>query len=238
MKSNNQINSRLVLLTGIGIRGKTFIQETLNNLHFCLQHPGAEILRKAITDRYHFKDMSNIITEYIKNCRLCAQVKPLIQLQYGLIKPLPVPTRPWTTVSMDILYIGDTWIPLRSVFPQIICSSKLKDIVICISKLLVAIDTNSGFKFLVPIPTEVDAPCIIDIWDTAIYPTVGYPHFLITDRDPLFTSEKFQQWALKNGIKHKLSTAYHSQTDGITERVNRNLNYILRIIREEGKNWI
>ena len=94
---------------------------------------------------------------------------------------------------MDILYIGDTWIPLRSVFPQIICSAKLKDVVICISKLLVAIETNSGFKFLVPIPTEVDAPCIIDIWDTAIYPTVDYPHFLITDRDPLFTSGKFQQ---------------------------------------------
>ena len=78
MKSNNQVISRLVLLTGMGIRGKAFIQETLNNLHLCLQHLGAEILRKAITDRYHFKDMSNIITEYIKNCRLCAQAKPSI----------------------------------------------------------------------------------------------------------------------------------------------------------------
>ena len=59
--------------------------------------------------------------------------------------------------------------------------------------MLVAIDTNSGFKFLVPIPKEVDALYIIDIWDTAISSTVGYPHFLISDRDSLFTSGKFQQ---------------------------------------------
>ena len=82
---------------------------------------------------------------------------------YGLIKPLLVPTRPWTTVSMDILYISDTWIPLKSLFLPIMCSSKLKDMIICISKILVAIDTNFGFKFLVPISKEVDAPCIIDI---------------------------------------------------------------------------
>ena len=238
MRTDNQVVNRLVLPTGMGIRGKTLIQEALDNTHFSLQHPGAEILRKAITDRYHFKGMSKLITEYINNCRLCAQAKPSTQLQYGLIKPLPVPTRPWTTVSMDILYIGDTWIPLRSVFPQIICSPKLRDIIICISKLLVVIDTNSGFKFLIPIPKEVDAPCIIDIWDTSIFPTVGYPHFLVTDRDPLFTSGKFQQWIFSHGIKHKLSTAYHPQTDGITERVNRDLNYILRIVKAEGKNWI
>ena len=108
--------------------------------------------------------------------------------------------------------------------------------IICISKLLVTIDTNSSFKFLVPIPKEVDAPYIIDIWDTAIYSSIEYPYFNITDRNLLFTLGKFQQWIFNHGIKHKLSTAYHLQTDGITERVNRDLNYILRIIKVEAKN--
>ena len=57
----------------------------------------------------------------------------------------------------------------------------------------------------------------------------GVPSSIVSDRDPLFTSEFWRSLQRALGTQQRLSTAYHPQTDGQTERVNRVLEDLLWI---------
>jgi len=57
----------------------------------------------------------------------------------------------------------------------------------------------------------------------------GLPQSIISDRGPQFAAGLMQELNRMLGIKSKLSTAFHSQTDGQTERVNQKLEQYLRI---------
>jgi transposase InsO family protein len=66
----------------------------------------------------------------------------------------------------------------------------------------------------------------------------GLPASIVSDRDPRFTSEFFKQLCDALGIKQRLSTAFHPQTDGQTERMNRTLEEMLRVfVSPTLKDW-
>jgi spore cortex formation protein SpoVR/YcgB (stage V sporulation) len=62
---------------------------------------------------------------------------------------------------------------------------------------------------------------------------------IISDRDKLFTSKFWQALTAKIGTRTKLSTAFHPQTDGQTERMNQNMEQYLRCyVNYEQDNWV
>ena len=66
----------------------------------------------------------------------------------------------------------------------------------------------------------------------------GVPSSIVSDRDPLFTGHFWQSLQQALGTKLNFSTAYHLQSDGKTERVNRMLEDLLRIyIFDFGGSW-
>src|SRR5436190_13210369 len=67
----------------------------------------------------------------------------------------------------------------------------------------------------------------------------GLPHSIISDRGPTFVSNFWQSLTAQLGVKHKLSTAYHPQTDGQTERLNQTLEQYLRCyVNYEQNDWV
>ena len=67
----------------------------------------------------------------------------------------------------------------------------------------------------------------------------GIPTVFITDRDKLFTSNYWKTLVAAMGIKHKLSTAFHPQTDGQTERSNQTLEaYLRHYVNYVQDNWV
>ena len=50
-----------------------------------------------------------------------------------------------------------------------------------------------------------------------IFSTSGLPH-LVADNGPSFTSNEFQKFMSLNGIRHSLTTPYHSRSNGLAER--------------------
>ena len=62
-----------------------------------------------------------------------------------------------------------------------------------------------------------------------VYKRFGLPRAMISDRGPQFASQVFQELQERLGVKSRLSTAYHPQTDGQTERMNREIEAFLRI---------
>jgi transposase InsO family protein len=71
-----------------------------------------------------------------------------------------------------------------------------------------------------------------------IFPCFGTPRILISDGGTHFTGKNFKKCLSKLGIEHRVSTAYHPQTNGQAETSNRQLRSILnKTIEKGGKDW-
>ena len=77
--------------------------------------------------------------------------------------------------------------------------------------------------------TSATAPEVAKIFFSTIFKLHGLPHIIIFDRDVKFTSHFWQALFKHLGTKITISTAFHSQTDGQIERLNRTLEEILQV---------
>ncbi|MBW0512054.1 hypothetical protein O181_051769 [Austropuccinia psidii MF-1] len=73
-------------------------------------------------------------------------------------------------------------------------------------------------------------------WNNIIS-TCGVPIIIISDRDPKFTSEFWTKLYEMFGTKPSFSTAYHTQTDGLAERMILKMDDILRRFCEYGMEY-
>jgi hypothetical protein len=95
--------------------------------------------------------------------------------------------------------------------------------------IMVVVDQNA-MKGIIFIPTNktvsmAEAACL---YYEKVYTWFGLPDKIISDRDPHFASNLFQELGNLLGVKLAMSTTYHPQTDGKTERVNQELEIYLR----------
>ena len=126
----------------------------------------------------------------------------------GLLQPLPIPLKKWQQISMD--FIG----PL----PQ-------SDSYNCI---LVIVDRLTKMAHFLPTTTDISAPDVAKLFLDNIYRLHGIPESIVSDRDTRFTSRFWRTLFELLGTKLTFSTAFHLQTDGQTERMNRTLEQMLR----------
>ncbi|KAI5115710.1 hypothetical protein M0805_006204 [Coniferiporia weirii] len=89
-------------------------------------------------------------------------------------------------------------------------------------------DSSKGIV-LIPCTKTLDALGMAKLYHDNVYKRFGLPKCIISDRGPQFASQVFQTLCTRLGIKSKLSTAYHPQTDGQTERTNQEVEAYLRI---------
>jgi len=82
---------------------------------------------------------------------------------------------------------------------------------------------------LVPCQETIDAEGVAKLFKDCVFPFVGLPKKIISDRDPCFTSAFFKELCKQLEISQNLSTAYHSQTDRQSEKTNQHIETALRI---------
>ena len=71
-----------------------------------------------------------------------------------------------------------------------------------------------------------------------VYKLHGMPEYIVSDRDPVFTSRFWQALVRRTGVVLNMSTTYHPETDGQTERVNQQVDCFLRcFISAHPKKW-
>ena len=68
--------------------------------------------------------------------------------------------------------------------------------------------------------TNISSEGIVKIYRDEIWKIHGVPKTILSDRGPQFASKFMEDFTKVLGTKRKLSTAYHPQTDGQTERIN------------------
>ncbi|KAI5115482.1 hypothetical protein M0805_008817 [Coniferiporia weirii] len=117
---------------------------------------------------------------------------------------------PFQSVSMDFI----TDLPLSNHYDSIM--------------VVVDHDSSKGI-ILIPCTKTLDALGMAKLYHDYVYKCFGLPKHIISDRGPQFASQVFQTLCTRLGIKSKLSTAYHPQTDGQTERTNQEVEAYLCI---------
>ena len=144
--------------------------------------------------------MHHTIARYIRNCETCTRMTPAQHAPYGLLKHLEVPIRRWSTVSLDLI----TGLPLSSGHDA----------------LLVVVDRLSKMSHYIPTSTDVNSKGIAQLYFDHIFRLHGIPNSVVSDRGTQFISEFTRALCALTGTKQNLSTSFHPQTDGQTERIN------------------
>ena len=153
--------------------------------------------------------MSDSIHHFVNSCDSCQRAKSSTQKPFGLLNPIPPPRNKFDVYSLD--FIG----PLPK-------SDKGFD------GILVIIDMFTKAATLEPINFTYGAIEIAEIFFKRIISRQGLPIKIISDRDPRFSGEFWKNLFQLIGTEVALSTAYHPQSDGQTERANQTLEEILR----------
>ena len=163
--------------------------------------------------------MDKDVAAYVSSCLECQKNKTSTQRPAGLLQPLPIPERPWTSISMDfIVQLPKT-------------SSSFDAITVFVDRLMKMIH-------LCPGKTTNSAAIVMQQFLDTIFKHHGLPRQIISDRDSHFTSHFWQALMKLLQIHLGMSTAFHPQTDGQTERANRTIEQVLRCyVDYRQKNW-
>jgi len=172
-------------------------------------HLGYDKTYELLHRSFYWPNMHMTIKKYVASCDVCQRIKDSTRRPAGLLQPLPVPARRFEQVSFDLI----TQLPkTKSGFDAI----------------AVFVDRLSKFAYFRPTTTKVDAPGVAHLLIDTVVPLHGIPQVLVSDRDPRFVSCFWKSLFEICGTSLNVSTAYHPETDGQTERTNRTLEQILR----------
>jgi hypothetical protein len=104
--------------------------------------------------------------------------------------------------------------------------------------LLVIVDKFLKYSHFIPLRHPYTASKVAELFVNSIYRLHGMPRALVSDRDPVFTSQFWQAVFRATGTELQLSTAHHPQTGGQTECVNQSIECYLRcFISAHPQHW-
>lgn len=172
-------------------------------------HMGISKTFELISRSYYWYKMYDEIKLYVLSCLQCQMNKPRNSNKLGLLYPLPIPNQKWEQVSIDLI----TQLP------------KTRNGNDCI---IVIVDKLTKMSHFIPTTTNVSATEVAKIFMNEIVRYHGLPKVIISDRDGRFTSLFWKSlWKLLD-TNLNMSSSFHPETDGQTERMNRTLEQMLR----------
>ncbi|KAJ9524664.1 hypothetical protein QJQ45_024262 [Haematococcus lacustris] len=172
-------------------------------------HGGIAKTYKAVSERFWWPGMHNYVADYVKRCHVCQRNKSSTQKPAGLMVPLQMPKAPWDSVSMDFVV-------------------KLPKTAAGHDSILVIVDRLTKMVHLAPTVEKVNGEDVARLFYDNVFKLHGMPLEIISDRDPRFRGQFFSGLCDIMQTKQCLSTAFHPQSDGQTERMNKVMEDMLR----------
>ena len=174
-------------------------------------HPGRDNTIALVKRHHNWIGMDSWIRKYVEGCATCQQNKNLPKKatpEYRI--PVPVTAVPFEVVAMDLI----TQLPPSNGYDAILT--------------IVDHGCTRAALFL-PCKTTITGSEIAQLYFDNVYRWFGLPSRIISDRDPRFTSSFATELVRAIQATRNLSTAYHPQTDGLTERKNQWVEQYLRL---------
>ncbi|KAE8990891.1 hypothetical protein PR001_g21372 [Phytophthora rubi] len=180
-------------------------------------HLGREKTFAAVSRDFFWPHMFKWVRKWVRTCETCQRVKPSKSSQAPL-RPLPIATEAWRSVSMDFIF---------GLPPD--AEGRIG--------VLVFVDRFTKMVHLIPVSDTVTAAETAAHFIDCVFRHHGLPESIVSDRDPRFTSAFWSSLFQLLGTKLSMSTAAHPETDGQTERVNRVLEDVLRSYATSFASW-
>ena len=171
-------------------------------------HFGRRKTKELLARKFWWPSMDSTIQEYCDSCEVCTRAKTPRHASHGLLMPLQAPDRPWSSISLD--FIVD--------LPQ---SAGM-------TTILVVVDRFTKMAHFIPTQSLPNAEETAELFIQQILRLHGAPDEIISDRGSQFVARFWRRFLGLLGIKQCMSSAYHPQSDGQTERTNQTLEQYLR----------
>ncbi|RAL63904.1 hypothetical protein DID88_003092 [Monilinia fructigena] len=182
-------------------------------------HMGMDKTMELVTRNFWWPKLEETVRQYVAGCLECQQNKNSRHATYGKLQPIELHYKPWHTVTMDFI----TDLPVSNG-----CDS-----------IWVMVDPFTKMAHFVALKIEgKKTEDLIRIFARTYWRLHGVPTDIVSDRDSRFTAGLWKDFLKLVGIKSRMSTAFHPQTDGQTERINQILEIYLRaFVNYEMSNW-
>jgi len=185
-------------------------------------HGGQWKTVELVTRNFWWPGVTKEVKRYIERCDACQRNKNCTEQPAGKLMPNSIPEKPWMHISADFI----TKLLLAQGYDSI----------------LVVVDRLMKMVHFIPTTEKMLAEELARLFRDNVWKLHGLPESIISDRRPQFTAGLMRELNEMLGIKSKLSTVFHPQTDGQTKRINQELEQYLRMFidhrQEQWPEWL
>ncbi|KAM7293326.1 DDE-type integrase/transposase/recombinase [Ixodes scapularis] len=181
-------------------------------------HLGYSRTLARIREKYYWPKLAKTVHHYTRSCHECQRRKKPPTRPAGLLQPIAPPSAPFQQIGMDLLgpfkpsTQGNRWI-------------------------IVATDYLTRYAETKALPSGT-AVEVAKFFIESIVLRHGAPEVLISDRGSSFMAQLTQEVLRLSHTSHRCTTAYHPQTNGLTERLNKTIaDMISMYVDVEHKTW-
>jgi transposase InsO family protein len=157
-------------------------------------HFGMARTHELVSRNYWWPKMNKLLREYVKSYDTCVRSKAPRHCPFGLLQPLPIPSRPWGSIVMDFI----TDLP----------------IVRAKNSILVVVDRLTKMAHFTPCSNSIMAEETTRLILDGIVRLHGLPEEIMSNRGPQFASKFWRRLFELLGVDIRLSSTFHLETDG------------------------
>jgi hypothetical protein len=208
-------------------RGRVLLEEegtppllrefVLTTVHERLAHAGAGITLSRLRLFFWWDKITKDTEDFCRSCESCCRGKSTTSKPFGLLHPMPIPSRPWEATAMDFI----------TGLPSVLHNFEQKD------SILVVTCVFSKVVHLIALSSAATAIDVARLYHDNVYRLHGMQRRITSDRDPKFTGNFWKALHEKVGTKLKMSKAAHPETDGASENRVKAVSTTLRCLAED-----
>lgn len=198
-------------------RGKIYVpkdntirREVVKACHdpIIMGHPGRYKTLEMVQQNFWWPGMSLFVKSYVDGCATCQETKNITHPTRIPLQPTEIPDRPFQFITIDFI----VKLPLSNGFDSI----------------LMIHDQSTKTMITEPCNETITAEETADLLIKKVFSQYGIAEKIISDRGPQFASKVMKAILWSMGSRSALTTAYHPQADGATERMNQEAEQFLR----------
>jgi len=215
MDPNSLLDNRIYVLSAGNLH--TCILQ-YNHDHILARYFGQNKTLELVHCRYSWPSLCADVQQFYKSCVTCMQSKPQCHKPYRSLKQLPIPERPWNSISMDFI-------------KKLLSFSGFDTI-------LVIVDQLTKQAIFIPAHDTITSTDLAHLFILHVFSKHGIPSHVTSDRGSEFVSNFFQSLGTALDMRLYFTSGYHPKDDGQTKCMNQTLEQYLHVYcNYQQDNW-